>query len=209
MQKLLFAVIAIIVAVGVIFTMARGTLRRVQADRAQRLFLALAQELKLQVDFSARWGELPLPIATGNLEGSPVRVESRLHRAKLPWHVRTHVEATRRDKAGPVGVIGQPERIKAPAGATELRLTDAKGRTLRVHTTDVHVLEDALDADLVQELIDLCTPGRGLVLHQDRVEYVDAPVTSDAHRAHVERVARVAAKVARRLQTRIPKAAVE
>ena len=209
MQQFLLAVVAIVVGVVVIVSMVRGTLRRAQADRVQRLFLALAQELKLQVDFSARWGELPLPIATGNLEGSPVRVESRLHRAKLPWHVLTHVEATRRDKQGPVGVIGQPARIKAPAGATEITLKDAKGRSLRVHTTDVHILEEVLDADLVQELADLCTPGRGLVLHQDRVEYVDAPVTSDAHRAHVERVARASAKIARKLQTRIPKAAVE
>lgn len=209
MLRFLFALIAIALGVGVIVWMVLGTVRRMQADRAQRLFLALAQELKLQTDFSARWGELPLPIATGNLEGSAVRVESRLHRAKLPWHVLTHVEATRRDRQGPVGVIGHPARIKAPAGASERHVSDGKGRTLLLHTTDVHVLEEILDADMVQELVDLCGHGRGLVLHQDRVEYVDAPVTSEAHRAHVERVARMAAKIARKLQTRTPKAAVE
>lgn len=209
MQRFLGALIAIVFGVGVIITLARGAIRRAQADRAQRLFLALAQELKLQVDFSARWGELPLPIATGNLEGSPVRVESRLHRATVPWHVLTHVEATRRDKQGPVGVIGHPARIKAPGNATEVQLVDTKGRSLRVNTTDVHVLQDILAPETVTELVDLCAGGRGFVLHQDRVEYVDAPLTSDAHRAHVERVARVAGKVARKLQTRVPRAAAE
>lgn len=209
MERFALALLAISLGGAFLVSTVVGVVRRRQADRAQRLFLALAQELKLQVDFSARWNEMPLPIGTGNLEGASVRVESRLHRAKLPWHILTHVEATRRDKLGPVGTIGQPPRIRPPAGATERTLSDDRGRTVKLCTTEVDLLVDALDADMIHDLVDLCGPGRGLVLHPDRVEFIDAPLTSDTQRRVVERVARVAGRLAKRLASRPPKSRVE
>lgn len=202
MQRFALALFAIVFGGAVVVSLILNAVRKARADRVQGAFLALTQELRLQPDFSALWGSRPLPTAIGQVDGVTVRVESKLYRARRPWFVRTHIEATRRDRQGPVGLVGNPPRVAAPAGAEELVRTAPSGQQVVFRVTQPDVLNSVLTDELVGELASFLTRDTGVVLHPDRVEFVTTPVDGPADKDRVVRAARIVAAVARKLSPR-------